>query len=180
MNNFGIVIAELSLDTEDIRITDLILSQAHKDTGIKNQRVNSKDLGIARAHAVSLAAAIPDNAITFAEVPVGSQSARAMASYGMCIGLLANVKGPLISVTATEVKMAATGNKNATKNDMIQWAVNKHPQAHWITIKRGGVSCPTNANEHLADALAAIYAGIKTPEFRMAMAMKNHARRDPC
>lgn len=115
MNNFGIVIAELSLDTEDIRITDLILSQAHKDTGIKNQRVNSKDLGIARAHAVSLAAAIPDNAITFAEVPVGSQSARAMASYGMCIGLLANVKGPLISVTATEVKMAATGNKNATK-----------------------------------------------------------------
>lgn len=172
MNNFGIVVAELDLDTHEIQIKDMILSSAVKDTGIKNQRVNSKDLNVARSHAVVLASAIPMNAIIFAEVPVGSQSARAMASYGMCIGLLANVAGPLISVTATEVKMAATGNKNATKDDMIQWAVAKHPSANWKTVKRGGVQTVTSANEHLADALAAIYAGIKTPEFKMAKAMK--------
>jgi hypothetical protein len=31
----------------------------------------------------------------------------------------------------------------------------------------------TDANEHLADALAIGYAGVKTPEFRAAAAMHN-------
>jgi hypothetical protein len=89
----------------------------------------------------------------------------------MCIGLLAGVKQPVISVTPTEVKVAATNNKNATKADMIQWATAKHPKANWRTVKRSGEIVFTDANEHLADALAAIYAGLQTPEFRTACAV---------
>lgn len=60
------------------------------------------------------------------EVPVGSQSARSMASYGICIGILASITKPMIQVTPTEVKMATVGSKTASKQDMIDWATSAY------------------------------------------------------
>jgi hypothetical protein len=74
-------------------------------------------------------------------------------------------------VTPTEVKLAATGNKNASKQEMIDWAVEAHPEASWLRHKRKGVMELTAANEHLADALAAIYAGVLTDQFKQAMSI---------
>ena len=105
----------------------------------------------------------------FVEVPVGSQSARAMASYGVCIGLLAALSDkPLIEVTPTEVKLAAVGSKTASKQEMISWASDLYPHLNWI--KSRGKSELADKNEHIADAIGAIHAGILTDEFARLVA----------
>ncbi len=171
MNNFGIVIAKLDLETLELSDLNLVLSQPNHELG-KTVRVNSKDLATAKQHWETLQELIPDNALVFAEIPVGSQSSRAMASYGMCIGLIASIPNTVIQVTPTEVKLAAVGNKTATKAEMIQWATNKYLSANWLTTKRKGVESFTDKNEHLADAVAAIHAGLNTHEFKTARQLK--------
>ena len=105
--------------------------------------------------------------IAFAEVPHGSQSARASWSLGIAVGVLAACPVPMIQVSALEVKLATVGRKNASKDDMIQWATTLYPNLNWIRC-RGRI---TNANEHLADAVATIHAGIKTNEYKGLLAM---------
>ena len=109
----------------------------------------------------------------FVEVPHGSQSARAMASYGVCIGVLGALRAmgiPFFEVNATEVKMAAVGNKTATKDEMIAWARLVHPEAPWPTYTQKGVEYVSEAKaEHMADATAAIYAGVRTPAFQQLL-----------
>lgn len=106
--------------------------------------------------------------VIFVEVPVGSKSARAMASYGICVGVLGALRAegiPLIEVTATEVKVAFTGNKNATKEEMIAAAVAAYPHANF-PLFRGEIAAKA---EHMADAIAAIHAGVTTPLFQNLM-----------
>ncbi|WP_218958956.1 RuvC family protein [Salinimonas marina] len=110
--------------------------------------------------------------LAFVEIPVGSQSARAMASYGICVGLLASIQIPIIQVTPAEVKIAATGSKTATKNEMIHWAVSQYSDADWLTTRRGGQDVVTNKNEHLADAVAAVHAGVKTDTFQQLLSFQ--------
>jgi hypothetical protein len=50
---------------------------------------------------------------------------------------------------------------------MIEWAVAKHPDAPWL--RRGGKLIAKN--EHLADAVASIYAGLKTAQFASVLQM---------
>jgi Holliday junction resolvasome RuvABC endonuclease subunit len=106
------------------------------------------------------------------EIPVGSQSARAMASYGICIGVLASINKPMIQVTPTEVKVAATGNKSATKREMIIWAFSQNSSLKWLTRTTNGDNILIDKNEHMADAMAAIKAGISTDEFKTILLSK--------
>lgn len=174
MNNFGMVVGKLDLDTGVLSDLTLSLSSPSKPTDKKTVRQNSKDLDHARNQYQNLHDFInhhnPD--LVCVEIPVGSQSARAMASYGMCIGILASINTPLIQVTPTEVKMAAVKSKTATKQEMIDWAANMYPEASWLTHKSKGVLTLTQANEHLADALAAIYAGVKTDQFKLIASVR--------
>ena len=97
--------------------------------------------------------------IIVAEVPFGSQSARASWSLGITIGVLAGI-GDFIEVTPRQVK-TATGEPNADKDMMIEWAMLKHPEAPWVMRKlKGNIVQVASTNEHLADAVGAIYAGI--------------------
>ena len=105
--------------------------------------------------------------IAFVEMPVGSQSARAMMSYGACMGLIASLDIPVIQLTPTEVKLAAVGDKNATKREMIQWASDLFPDLNWLR-SRGRL---IDDNEHLADAIGAINAGLANSEFQALVAM---------
>ena len=93
-----------------------------------------------------------------------------MASYGICVGVLGalRISGiPFFEVTPTEVKLASFGTKTATKEQMIQWATKKHPEAPWPTYKRAGeVLVSESKAEHMADATAAIYAGVKSQPFQ--------------
>lgn len=114
----------------------------------------------------------------FVEVPQGSQSARAAAGYGICVGVLGALRAtgiPFIEVSPTEVKMASVGKKTATKADMIAWAMQMHPEANWPLYKEKGVMVVSAAKaEHMADATAAIYAGLRTNSFKQSLALLQH------
>lgn len=173
LRNFGIAKLALNLNDNSFRVRELILAKptmADKATK-KTVRKNSDDLRRARWLHTHMMAACKDAVIAVAEVPVGSQSARAMASYGICIGVLAGLEIPLIEVTPNEVKLVSVGKKTASKAEMIEWATKKHPEGNWKTRKSKGEMVLTNDNEHLADALAAAYAGIQTEQFKAVASM---------
>jgi Holliday junction resolvasome RuvABC endonuclease subunit len=175
LRNFGFALARLNIFTNEYVITDLQLAQSENEAG-KTVRKNSDDLRRARILHENLIEVCDGATLAIAEVPVGSQSARAMASYGMCVGILASCPIPLIEVNPSEVKMAAVGFKTATKEEMIEWAMAKHPAAPWLMRKSKGAMVPLNDNEHLADAVATIEAGLKTQQYKQAIAMMRGMR----
>jgi hypothetical protein len=179
IRNFGLVQATFDLDLGSLEINALILPKTDSENG-KTVRKNSDDLRRAKVLLQAMREACEGASLAIAEIPVGSQSARAMASYGICVGVLASCPVPLIQVTPAEVKLAATGRKTATKGEMIAWAMAKYSQANWRTRKRktanGEISVPTLDNEHLADAVAAIEAGIKSEQFRAAVEIMRRLR----
>lgn len=173
LRNFGFAHGTYDTDTGEIEITNLVLAQTEsmdKKTA-KTVRKNSDDL----ARASILHSAMQEEAkkavFAFIEVPVGSQSSRAMASYGVCVGVIASCPIPYFQLTPSEVKLIATGSKHASKEEMIMWATEKHPDANWLKRKSKGAMVLLNDNEHLADAVATIYAGVNGAEFQKAVAM---------
>lgn len=177
MNNWGVSKGVITVDTVDfkqsfLKVNHLQVIQPVKPEG-KQVRTNSKDLLAAEQLARHAMAAAQGAQAIFVEVPHGSQSARAMASYGVCIGVLGALRAmgiPFFEVNATEVKMAAVGNKTATKDEMIAWARLVHPEAPWPTYTQKGVEYVSEAKaEHMADATAAIYAGVRTPAFQQLL-----------
>jgi Holliday junction resolvasome RuvABC endonuclease subunit len=98
-----------------------------------------------------------------------------MASYGICVGVLGALRAsgiPFFEVTPTEVKLAGAGHKTATKEEMIAWAMAKHPEANW-PMHQGKVSAAKA--EHQADAVAAIYAGVASNPFRQMLSLTRTA-----
>lgn len=170
LRNFGFAQATLNVHTLEYTVDNLILVESEGQAG-KVVRKNSDDLRRAQQLYGGLILACTGAQLAIAEVPVGSQSARAMASYGMCVGVLAACPIPLIQVLPHEVKLAATGYKQAAKEEMIEWAMGKFPSANWLMRKLKGQMVPVADNEHLADACAAIEAGIRTDQFKQAVAM---------
>ena len=167
--NWGLAIGTYCLETQQLQIEELRVTNAVLPTG-KQVRQNSKDIDAAyQLYRAASSAAVGAHAV-FIEVPQGSQSARAMASYGICVGVLAALRAngtQFFEVTPTEVKMVSVGRKTATKAEMITWAINKHPEAPW-PIHNGAVSAAKA--EHMADAIAAIYAGLKSNAFQQLLA----------
>ena len=136
----------------------------------KQVRQNSIDLEAAKQLCAGALEAAKGAQAIFVEVPMGSQSARAMASYGICVGVLGALRAtgiPFFEVTPTEVKLASTGSKTSSKRDMIKWAMNQHHEANWPMYKEHGQSIVSEAKaEHMADAIGAIYAGVHTSDFQ--------------
>lgn len=170
LRNWGIAKGVLTLGTQPmLQIQDVSVINPVLPTG-KQVRQNSLDLESAQQLCKAALDAAEGAQAIFVEVPVGSQSARAMASYGVCIGVLGALRAtgiPFFEVTPTEVKVAGPGYKNATKQDMIQWAVSKHPEANWPMYLQHGKQLVSEAKaEHMADATAAIHAGIACNPFQ--------------
>lgn len=155
-----------------IEIHDLsvIKTQAEK---AKQIRRNSDDLDRAESLMKGAMAAAEGAQAIFVEVPVNSQSARAAVAYGLCVGILGALRAmgiPFFEVNPTEVKLAATGDKNASKIDMINWATGLYPQAPWPTqTVKGATSIVASTAEHMADAVAAIHAGIASKSFKQML-----------
>lgn len=174
LRNWGIATGVYDTESKLVAIHSLEVVNPVLPTG-KQVRQNSIDLESAcQLYRETLKSVAQANAV-FAEVPVGSQSARAMASYGVCVGVLGALRAagnPFFEVTATEVKMAGPGKKTATKSEMIEWAVTKHPAAPWPRYKSNGEALISEAKaEHMADAVAAIYAGIATQQFQSMLSL---------
>lgn len=172
LRNWGLAVGYLDLETKKLEIDYVDLTNPVLPTG-KQVRQNSSDLESALQLYKGAADASGGAHAVFVEVPVGSQSARAMASYGICVGVLGALRAngiPFFEVTPTEVKLASVGNKTATKQEMIKWAMAAHPEANWPTYKQNGQTMVSEAKaEHMADAIAAIYAGINCNAFQQML-----------
>jgi Holliday junction resolvasome RuvABC endonuclease subunit len=174
LTHTGIAIGEYDTDTSGFVVRELRIVVTENEKG-KLVRQNSDDLRRARMVSEGIRLACDGALFAVSEVPTGAQSARAALAFGMVIGILANVAVPLIQVTPTEVKMAAVGHRQASKEEMIEWAVGKHPLANWMLHERNGKTHKKgdlmNANEHLADAVAVVEAGMLTDQWKNALQM---------
>lgn len=167
-SNWGIARGLLDLDTGILEDLELDLCSPEV---IKTKQVRQNSIDLARTAQLAKTALIHGRwaKAVFVEVPVGSQSARAMASYGSCVGILGCLVAEgiqIIEVTPLEAKQALAGKKDATKAEMIKAAMTHHPDANWPL--RGGKVVAGKA-EHMADAVAAIHAGVNTPLFANIM-----------
>lgn len=161
--NLGMV--KFVYDREGLFPIDEKLQVTVKAPKAAKVRVNCDDLERARDLYKAMQAFIAGSDYLFMEMPVGSQSASGMKSYGVCVGLAASIEIPLILVLPHEVKQATGLAKTASKEEMRKWAYKKYPDVRWLRARNNPKGAFTDANEHLADACAAVEAGIKTPEF---------------
>lgn len=118
----------------------------------------------------------------FVEIPSGTQNANAAFGLGIAVGILAGCSIPIIEVSQQEVKEAIAGYKvkqGASKAEIIEWAALRWPDAPWLRAKHKAVSKGKTLlanrllaeNEHLADAMASVLAGVKTPEFKRLISL---------
>lgn len=168
MRNWGSADGMLDLDTGVLDTPVLSLVQGEDLVG-KQVRQNSSDVHLATGLVQGVMPIARRSKVIFVEVPVGSQSARGMTSYGIVCGVLGAMRAEgieIIQVDALAVKESLTGDKNATKAQMIAAARAYYPDANW-PMHQGKVSA--SKAEHCADAIAAIHAGVQTPAFQTLM-----------
>ena len=172
LRNWGIALGTYNAERRVVSVSQVEIVQPVLPKG-KTIRQSSKDLEASFQLMEGILPHIKNANAIFVEVPVGSQNARSMASYGVCIGILGAIRAlgiPFFEVTPTEVKLAAVGKKTATKGDMIHWAADLYPTINWPKTKVKGIERITAAKaEHMADAIGAIHAGMQTPEFQQAI-----------
>lgn len=174
--NMGLARISLSFNGDwQVSCDDLrLISTSREDH--KEVRKSSDDL----RRAVILFQALKDWSngaqIAFAEVPSGSQSAAAARALGIAVGVLGGCPLPIIEVNPMEVKrLFGPGRKGAPKAQIIEWAVNRWPKAPWLRNKGRLIQ----ANEHLADAMAVVVAGLRTPAFIQLTSLQKHATTSP-
>jgi Holliday junction resolvasome RuvABC endonuclease subunit len=168
LSNTGIAIGDYDIETADWTIDTVRLIETKKSQN-KQLRRNSDDVRRVQELMRGMHEEIKDCAAVFAEVPGGAQSSRAMFSNAICIAMLGSIgttgnsmTGSFFQVQPSEVKMLACGSKHAAKEEMIEWAHEKFPDLDWF-MYRGKLQAK---NEHIADAIAAINAGVQLDEFR--------------
>lgn len=170
LSNLGIALMDFDIESGKLSLEHLTLVQTEPST-LKGVRKNSDDLERARVLREGMRSHCVGRVFAIAEVPTGTQSARGAMSNGIVIGALAGIDIPLVQVTPREAKLAGPGKATATKGEMIEWAIGKYPHPDWLMRKSKGILVPINDNEHLADAIAIAEAGVKTDQFKQAMAI---------
>ena len=168
--HFGMCKMTLYINDSSLYLEDLYLIDTEKRAN-KSVRQNSDDLRRCQEIIKVYHDYVKGCAIVFSEIPTGAQSARAMFANGAVSGLLASCPVPLIQVQPFETKLATVGTKTASKEEMIEWAGETYPDGEWLRRKSKGVFVLTKNNEHLADAVAVVHAGLKTDEFQRLAAM---------
>lgn len=176
--NFGIARMQLDLDTLQLRLDGIRTISTEKLAGKKKLiRQNSDDLRRAKELHDAMQQELQGCTVAFAEIPSGAQHARSALGFGIAIGVLASCKIPLLQVMPIETKMGSVGTKTAEKSDIIGWAAGLYPQAGWqrYTQDTRGKSPHLKGelhadNEHVADAIAIVHAGICLPEFKQLLA----------
>ena len=168
LRNWGISIGNYDTVSKRLIIEKVDVTQPVLSTN-KQVRTNSLDLESSKQLAEAAIEACKGARAIFVEVPVGSQSARAMASYGICVGVLGTLRAmgiPFFEVSPSEVKLVSVGKATATKKDMINWMIKSHPEA-LLPLHNGKVI--ESKAEHMADATAAIHAGVESTLFKQML-----------
>lgn len=175
--NMGFAHVGLTVVAGKVQAVDclsLFLLSTSSGADAKVVRKSSTELRRAKELHGALMHRTADQQFAFVEVPSGSQSAQAARSLGIAVGVLAACPIPIIEVSPMEVKVAVTGDRKikASKADIIAWAVERWPNAPWLRMKGGKQAGRIlNDNEHLADAMATVMAGIATPEFQRLLTL---------
>jgi hypothetical protein len=130
----------------------------------KKKRKSSDDLHAAMKIANMIRVITHGADIVISEIPSGTQSARASWTLGVTLGVLTNITKPLIEITPTMTKAAIAESKFATKQEMIEAAYKLHPELNWKFRKSKGKMVLINSNEHMADAVGVLYAGLGMKE----------------
>lgn len=176
LRNFGIAKMEIDTDTNELSVVDLILIKTEPGKG-KQVRASSDNLRRCQEIALGVREATKDCATAFYEVPSGGQDYKSVLGFGMVIGIYASLTIPGCEVSPSETKMAAVGTRTASKEEMVEWAVEKYPSAPWRRQKQNGAKFKKgdlmSDNEHLADGIGIAHAGILTPQFKQMIAMFN-------
>lgn len=173
-SNWGICKANIDLFTSEVSIDDLILVHTESEK-LKGVRKDSDDIRRAKEVRHGMMEACKGAAIAISEIPFMNPGGYPAANYntGLVVGVLSSCPIPLIQVFPKDVKLASVGVKNAAKEEIIEWAMNKFPAAPWKMRKLRGNMVPTKDNEHLADAVAAIFAAMETAQFQQMVSMYN-------
>lgn len=163
LTHWGYAEATVNLATGDVYDLKIGIVETEKDN---SARPNRDDLRRAEILAKGILPVAQRAKLIIAEIPIGSKSASAMKSYAFCIAHLAFLRSlghSIIEVDPATVKELFTGNKQATKREMIDMAVSLFPNADWP--RHGKQQRIKNDAEHMADAVAIINAGMQSPAF---------------
>ena len=179
----GFAVAEVNVITRAIaKVREVGVLKTEKNHH-RTVRKTSDDLARAQLQANRLRELIEKHRIDVIACEMATTTPYTLPtfSFGVMIGIVAALAKPVIEVLPGEVKIAAAGSRNATKQDIIRWAVQMtgRQKLDWPTSTRRnqlsllyrGASI-TLAAEHPADALAAIQAALATEQFRLAVAMR--------
>ena len=162
LRNWGYCIVTYDAYTRTLEFTNGGVIHSKPDKGFK--RKNLEDLQSATQLYSELSKLLrqyqPDYLV--AELPVGSQSSRAMVSYAVCISLCAVLSHgdgknttPLLSVTPYDIKKKVSGITEASKEEVINWVKENYPQAYeWVG------KYPKSKQEHICDAIVAVHCAV--------------------
>lgn len=172
LRNFGFAVFEY--DTKLSAIDSLVTIKLSQTTSSKDKKLkkSSDDLIRFGQHYAEMCDLIKkyDIKTAIVEVPHGAKDARAAFAFGGVTAILSTLPKlglDLIQVTPKEVKEGSVGYSYADKEDIIAWAYKMYPDAEWQKSKRKNAMAIIdsaglylkNENEHMADAIAIVYAG---------------------
>lgn len=166
-SNVGFALGNIDIESNSVTMTDVTLIRTKSDKTWEGRK-SADDLRRAQEIHDQLHAIINQTGAEYAfiEIPQGTQSARAAWSLGIVLGLIASINIPIIQVSARDVKIRVTGNPKATKREMIDWAMKRHPDVGWAVRKsKGELVSNDGMNEHMADACAVIECGLNSDEW---------------
>lgn len=156
LRNWGWVKGIYDTDTQSLYFYDCGVILTKPDTSKIKQSL--KDKNTATTLYSSLLGLIQETDIICAELPHGSQSSRAMVSYAVCVAIIGCIQHSfknIVEVSALDVKKIV-GNRDTSKQEIISWVRDKHPE---LKLPK------TSKDEHICDAVVAIYASLNQPKF---------------
>ena len=173
--HFGIAKAWLDLDDFSLDVCDLKVIEIKGRTKAEKKTVrhSSDNLRCSTELFESVMNELKGVTTAFCEVPTGGQDYKSVIGFGITIGIYGGIAKtlPLLEVSPAEAKKAAVGTSTASKEEMIEWAMGKYPNAPWLMRRFKGKIIPVSKNEHVADGVAIIEAGLKVPEFKQTIAI---------
>jgi Holliday junction resolvasome RuvABC endonuclease subunit len=182
LSNTGFAVANVNLANRRIsKVLRVGLIETERQK-LKQVRQTSDNLRRARHlfHSIQAVIRQHDVSLIAMEMCSASQHIYPTFSFGVMIGVAASLQQQIIEVLPHELKRAATGDKRATKAEIIAWAVRKcgNRRVGWPVSTRANQMAlmlrglyVTKAAEHPADALAAIEAALNTEQFRLASSL---------
>lgn len=178
LGSTGYAIASIDLNTGEIsKVICVGLVETDRQKR-KQVRQTSDNLRRARRQVDALRAIIDEHGVSM----IAMETCGAMQyiyptfSSGVMIGVAASLGPEIIEVLPDEVKLAATGDKRATKARVVAWAVrltgkrkvgwptSSRPNSFGVRLREAYVS---KSAQHPADALAAIQASLATEQFKI-------------